>query len=483
MNTHVEDTQKNKRESAEKAPSPERTGIGSSFQFGDHRAEAMAQRKFQAMADNSPQTQRAAQFQTMADKHSAENNPLLSKSINNTGLPDNLKSGIESLSGLSMDDVKVHYNSGKPAQLQAHAFAQGADIFLASGQEKHLPHEAWHVVQQKQGRVKPVKQMMGKVQVNDDEGLEKEADIMGAKAATVAVSQRMAEHPLTGGNNPVAKVSAGSSEVVQRVGALTLLGAAAAFGYFGYKVREWWMNWRNLPEEAYARNDTSLTLVTQTEIADLLDSAVQDGVLPDGLRQGLLATATELINRGLLLWTGTGAPHAEVIVKDHSAGRYRVNIVVVIPKSTNQAVRDLEVTDALERGQAIHELIHAFEVVSKIGGPQNLGEQVDEVKEGDQVLTGNQLQWSTIPEDESTGYLNELKELFEKDVRGKPDVQWGYYLERLNYGLANRHEFPTVISQIVHDIHGLGAQVTLKDTGFYARLIQIRDIVVRAATG
>ena len=35
---------------------------------------------------------------------------------NNTGMPDNLKSGIESLSGFSMDDVRVHYNSSKPAK-------------------------------------------------------------------------------------------------------------------------------------------------------------------------------------------------------------------------------------------------------------------------------------------------------------------------------------------------------------------------------
>jgi hypothetical protein len=101
---------------------------------------------------------------------------------NNTGLPDTLKSGIENLSGLAMDDVKVHYNSPKPAQLQAHAFAQGTDIHMAPGQEKHLPHEAWHVVQQKQGRVKPTMQMKGKVSVNDDAGLEREADLMGAKA-------------------------------------------------------------------------------------------------------------------------------------------------------------------------------------------------------------------------------------------------------------------------------------------------------------
>lgn len=70
------------------------------------------------------------------------------KKPNATGLPDHLKSGIESLSGMSMDEVKVHYNSEKPAQLNALAYAQGTDIHVGPGQERHLPHEAWHVVQQ-----------------------------------------------------------------------------------------------------------------------------------------------------------------------------------------------------------------------------------------------------------------------------------------------------------------------------------------------
>jgi hypothetical protein len=100
---------------------------------------------------------------------------------NQTGMPDNLKSGVETLSGLSLNDVKVHYNSTKPAQLQAHAYTQGSDIHVAPGQEQHLPHEAWHVAQQKQGRVKPTVQVKG-AQINDDAGLEKEADVMGAKA-------------------------------------------------------------------------------------------------------------------------------------------------------------------------------------------------------------------------------------------------------------------------------------------------------------
>lgn len=101
---------------------------------------------------------------------------------NNTGLPDNLKSGIENLSGMSMDNVKVHYNSSQPAQLNALAYAQGSDIHVAPGQEQHLPHEAWHVVQQAQGRVKPTMQMKEGVPVNDDRSLEHEADVMGAKA-------------------------------------------------------------------------------------------------------------------------------------------------------------------------------------------------------------------------------------------------------------------------------------------------------------
>lgn len=107
---------------------------------------------------------------------------------NKTGLPDQLKSGIEQLSGHSMDDVKVHYNSNKPSQLSAHAYAQGSDIHVASGQERHLPHEAWHVAQQKQGRVKPTTKVNG-VAVNDNKGLEREADIMGSKAASTQLKK------------------------------------------------------------------------------------------------------------------------------------------------------------------------------------------------------------------------------------------------------------------------------------------------------
>jgi len=112
---------------------------------------------------------------------SIDKSSVQSKKRNNTGLPDNLKTGIENISGYSMDDVKVTLNSDKPAQLNALAYTQGAEVYVAPGQEKYLPHEAWHVVQQKQGRVQPTIQLQG-INVNDNEMLEKEADVMGVKS-------------------------------------------------------------------------------------------------------------------------------------------------------------------------------------------------------------------------------------------------------------------------------------------------------------
>lgn len=137
---------------------------------------------------------------------------VVQKKPNKTGLPDHLKAGMENVSGMSLDNVKVHYNSPKPAQVQAHAFAQGSDIHLASGQEKHLPHELGHVVQQMQGRVKPTTTVAG-TKVNDDKSLEHEADKMGAAAAT--------HHTQATNNKPLQKVALSSSQIqrqpIQRV--------------------------------------------------------------------------------------------------------------------------------------------------------------------------------------------------------------------------------------------------------------------------
>jgi hypothetical protein len=155
-----------------------RSNHGAGLKIKDNRAESAIQRKLQDMANLDSRGQKK----------------------NETGLPGSLQHGIESISGVAMSDVNVHYNSNKPAQLQALAFAQGTDIHVAPGQETHLPHEAWHVVQQKQGRVKPTKQLGGATQINDDESLETEADVMGVKAnnwISPDVSQLKADRPHT----------------------------------------------------------------------------------------------------------------------------------------------------------------------------------------------------------------------------------------------------------------------------------------------
>lgn len=106
---------------------------------------------------------------------------MVQRQANRTGMPDELKSGIENLSGMDMSDVRVHRNSSQPAQLNAHAYTQGSDIHVGPGQDRQLPHEAWHVTQQRQGRVRPTTSVSG-TPVNDGPSLEKEADVMGQRA-------------------------------------------------------------------------------------------------------------------------------------------------------------------------------------------------------------------------------------------------------------------------------------------------------------
>ncbi|HTI18352.1 MAG TPA: DUF4157 domain-containing protein [Trinickia sp.] len=155
----------------------------------------------QSIVDSSPKSLQAIQLQAMANRD-ADHARRPFASADHTNLPDQLKQGVESLSGISMDDVKVHYGSDKPAQLQALAYAQGTDIHIGPGQEHHLPHEAWHVVQQKQGRVQPTREMKSGVAINSDANLESEADTMGARALQFAGRFASSKH-VTSAHGPV----------------------------------------------------------------------------------------------------------------------------------------------------------------------------------------------------------------------------------------------------------------------------------------
>jgi len=228
MKTQDYNTQEKKGQSSSYGKLQSPVSGESTFQFVDNRPEAVAQRKllemannsphvsqlklFQDMANNSPQANKTAQLQATAYNSSTQQQQPVQKKENNTGLPDNLKTGVENLSGISLDDVKVHRNSDKPVQLNAHAYAQGTDIHLGAGQEKHLPHEAWHVVQQKQGRVKPTLQMKSGMSVNDDTVLEREADLMGLKALSTLTQLKQTAEVIQGKFGTIQMAGEGDAE-------------------------------------------------------------------------------------------------------------------------------------------------------------------------------------------------------------------------------------------------------------------------------
>ncbi len=109
---------------------------------------------------------------------------------NRTGMPDEVKTKMESSFASDFSDVRVHPDSARAPEAGALAYTQGTDIHFAPGQFKPdtsagqqlLGHELAHVVQQAAGRVEPTTEING-MPVNDDPSLEEEADRLGAIAA------------------------------------------------------------------------------------------------------------------------------------------------------------------------------------------------------------------------------------------------------------------------------------------------------------
>lgn len=86
--------------------------------------------------------------------------------------------------------VRIHEGAQAPT-VGALAYTEGSNIHFGPGQyrpdtqsgQELLGHELAHVVQQSQGRVQATTQAKGGIAINDDSGLEREADDLGARAA------------------------------------------------------------------------------------------------------------------------------------------------------------------------------------------------------------------------------------------------------------------------------------------------------------
>lgn len=257
------------------------------------------------------------------------------KNAGSAGLPTDLKKGTEQLSGFSMDDVQVHHNSNKPAQLNAHAFAQGNDIHVASGQEKHLPHEAWHVVQQKQGRVKPTVQKKGSPGINEDASLEKEADVQGAKAASIGASS--GEEQTGIGNSAPVQAKNNSEGPVQMKGIKNPSGALTAI--------------RNMTVKDFKQK-----LSTDPDWANGLTKAEKAEV--NSIDNLLDEDATAACNDMRLLLFHTVVNGDSVIKRNFRTYKKAVSNQWVIEGGEN--IKTPGLAEALSRGAAMWKLVAAF---------------------------------------------------------------------------------------------------------------------------
>ena len=119
---------------------------------------------------------------------------------NLTGIPTQMKLDFERRSGLSFDDVRVHYNSDKPRKIGALAYTQIPQVHIGPGQERHLRHELVHVVQQKQGIVRPTIWING-LPVNNSLALETKATIGAIELPTYSTAQSHVDGTILGDNN------------------------------------------------------------------------------------------------------------------------------------------------------------------------------------------------------------------------------------------------------------------------------------------
>ncbi|MEM7657306.1 MAG: DUF4157 domain-containing protein [Bacteroidota bacterium] len=168
----------------------------------------MKRNPLQRMGEEEELQMKANPLQRMGGEEEEEElqmkaNPLQRKengvSIDNGGgasMPAAVQSQMETSMGSDFSSVRIHPNSSAAPEVGAQAFTQGDHIHFDSGKydpasqqgQELLGHELAHVVQQREGRVQPTTEVNG-VSVNDEVGLEREADEMGRSASQLKKEQ------------------------------------------------------------------------------------------------------------------------------------------------------------------------------------------------------------------------------------------------------------------------------------------------------
>lgn len=199
-----------------------------------------------------------------AQKKAAAAEPALAASAP-TGGGSALPGAVQSKMGAAFDadfsSVRVHEGAHVSA-LGALAYTQGRNVHFAPGNydphgargQELIGHELAHVVQQSEGRVSPTLQAAG-LGINDDAGLEREADEMGARAAR---GER------TGSGSAAAPIqAAGGSAPAQRKldpsGGVVQLAAQPT-------------HWGKFIDTVYNKSSTGVEIQVDFEPGDLVDA-------------------------------------------------------------------------------------------------------------------------------------------------------------------------------------------------------------------
>jgi ribosomal protein S18 acetylase RimI-like enzyme len=157
-------------------------------------------------------------------------------------IPAPVRQKMEQAFNTSFADVKVH-EGNHANSLGAIAYTQGSHIHFASGKynpdtssgQALLGHELAHVVQQRQGRVKPTGQVKG-LPLNDNPALEQEADRLGLKAAQSQTAvqrkpktiQKTSQYEIAApkpSDDGYQEITALSSETRQQIGRVKIKGS------------------------------------------------------------------------------------------------------------------------------------------------------------------------------------------------------------------------------------------------------------------
>lgn len=174
---------------------------------------------FQKKADNTPF------FHAEGGENSffsPASNPTTVQGKKNENLPSDLQTNMENSLGHDFSNVNIQKDSQEAADMHARAFTKGDSVHFAPGefdphseQGKNLiGHEFTHVAQQRSGAVQPTRVMGKGLQLNDNQGLEHEADHFGRKAAKGDPVSKYRSSGL--GMRNSMRVAQAKSDVVQR---------------------------------------------------------------------------------------------------------------------------------------------------------------------------------------------------------------------------------------------------------------------------